>query len=45
MLAPRERMIGFVAQLELTHESQEIVANDLRKLLSDDYLAMLAENE
>lgn len=41
----REIMLGWIADLKLTQETQQIVTADLRGLLSDDYLAMLAEHE
>jgi hypothetical protein len=34
-----------VADLKLTPESQQILSDDLRKLLSEEYLALVAENE
>ena len=41
----RSNLLAWIAQLRLTHETQQILTGDLRKLLSDDYLAMLAEHE
>jgi hypothetical protein len=41
----RDMFLAHAAELRLTPESQHILADDLRKLLSDDYLAMIAEHE
>jgi hypothetical protein len=41
----RDLFLAQVADLKLTPESQHILSDDLRKLLSEDYLAMLAEHE
>lgn len=41
----RDLFLAQVADLRLTPESQQILSDDLRKLLSHDYLAMVAENE
>ncbi|MCG8422613.1 MAG: hypothetical protein MJE77_32255 [Proteobacteria bacterium] len=41
----RDNLLGWIQDLKLTHETQEILTEDLHKLLSDDYLAMLAEHE
>jgi hypothetical protein len=41
----RDLFLAQVADLRLTPESQQILSDDLRKLFSDDYLAMVAENE
>jgi hypothetical protein len=41
----RDMFLAHVSDLKLTPESQQIVSDDLKKLLSDDYLAMLAEHE
>lgn len=41
----RDTMLNWIADLELTLETQTILTGDLRKLLSDDYLAMLADHE
>lgn len=41
----RSNLLAWIAQLKLTHETQQILTEDLRKQLSDDYLAMLAEHE
>lgn len=41
----RNNLLAWIAQLKLTHETQQILTGDLRKLLSDDYLTMLAEHE
>jgi len=41
----RDIFLTQVADLRLTPESQQILADDLRKLLSEDYLAMIAEHE
>lgn len=41
----RDMFLTQVADLKLTPESQQILVDDLRKLLSDEYLAMVAEHE
>ena len=41
----RDRFLAQISDLKLTPESQQIVSDDLKKLLSDDYLTMIAENE
>ena len=41
----RDLFLAQVVDLRLTPESQQILSGDLRKLLSDEYLAMVAENE
>jgi hypothetical protein len=41
----RDLFLAQIADLRLTPESQQILSGDLRKLLSDEYLAMVAENE
>jgi hypothetical protein len=41
----RDLFLSQIADLKLTPESQQIVSDDVRKLLSDDYLAMVAEHE
>ena len=41
----RDMFLAQATELRLTPESQQILADDLRKLLSDDYLAMIAEHE
>jgi hypothetical protein len=41
----RDFFLAQIADLKLTPESQQILSDDLRKLLSNDYLAMVAENE
>jgi hypothetical protein len=41
----RDMFLAHVNDLKLTPESQQIVSDDLRKVLSDEYLAMLAEHE
>jgi hypothetical protein len=45
MLDLRATLIGRVAELKLSHESATLLREDLRKLLTDDYLDMLAEHE
>ena len=45
LMMTRDIFLAQVASLNLTPESQQILATDLKTLLSDDYLAMLAENE
>jgi hypothetical protein len=41
----RDLCMAQVADLKLTPESQQIITDDLRKLLSDEYLGMVAEHE
>jgi hypothetical protein len=41
----RDLFLAQVADLKLTPESQQILSDDLRKLLTEEYLAMLAEHE
>jgi hypothetical protein len=41
----RDLFLAQIVDLKLTPESQQIVGDDLRKLFSDDYLAMVAEHE
>ncbi len=41
----RDLFLAQIADLKLTTESQHILSDDLRKLLSDEYLAMVAEHE
>ena len=41
----RERLLADVEDLDATHETRSILAGDVRKLLSDEYLSMLADNE
>ncbi|MCC6553718.1 MAG: hypothetical protein IT372_11945 [Polyangiaceae bacterium] len=41
----RDILIAQISDLRLTPETQQIISDDLRKLLNDEYLAMLAEHE
>lgn len=41
----RATVLTWIRDLEVTQETQEILADDIRKLLSDDYLTMLADHE
>jgi hypothetical protein len=41
----RDLSLAQIADLKLTPESQQIVSDDLRKMFSDEYLAMVAEHE
>ncbi len=41
----RDLFLSQVADLRLTVESQQILSDDVKKLLSDEYLAMIAEHE
>lgn len=41
----RDLFLTQIADLKLTPESQQIISDDVRKLLSDDYFAMVAEHE
>lgn len=45
MSSLREVVLGWIGDLKLTQETQQILTGDLRALLTDDYLAMLAEHE
>jgi hypothetical protein len=45
MEALREQILGGVDELGLTHETQQILRGDLRRLLTEDYLVLLAEHE
>lgn len=45
MATARDLLIGQIADLKLTPESQQILTDDIRKLLTDQYLAMVAEHE
>ena len=45
MAVLRDTMLNWIADLELTHETQQMLTDDLRALLSDEYLGMLAEHE
>ncbi|MEM9488295.1 MAG: hypothetical protein AAGC55_04065 [Myxococcota bacterium] len=41
----RAGLFRWITDLKLTHETQDMLLGDLRQLLSDEYLAMLAEHE
>ncbi len=41
----RQRVLHDVEDLAVTHETRAVLAGDVEKLLSDEYLAMLAEHE
>ncbi|HSN97448.1 MAG TPA: hypothetical protein VLS89_04085, partial [Candidatus Nanopelagicales bacterium] len=41
----RDLMLAHISDLRMTPETQQIISEDLRKLLTDDYLFMLAEHE
>jgi hypothetical protein len=41
----RDLLIAQIADLKLTPESQQILTNDIQKLLTPEYLAMVAEHE
>jgi hypothetical protein len=41
----RDNLMAWIARLRLTQESQDKLTSDLRGLLSDEYLAELAEHE
>jgi hypothetical protein len=41
----RDIFLAQIADLKLTPESQQILSGDLRRLFSDEYLSMVAENE
>lgn len=41
----RATVLNWIADLELTLETQQMLAGDLRSLLSDEYLSMLADHE
>jgi len=45
MASLRLRLFESVGALGLTHETQQILADDLGRLLNDEYLTMLAEHE
>ncbi len=45
MASLRATVLSWIADLKLTHETQSILSGDLAKLLSDEYLQMLAEHE
>ncbi len=45
MSSMRDNLMGWITQLRLTHETQELLMGDLKRLLSDNYLAELAEME
>lgn len=45
MVGLRDNLMGWVTELRLTHETQQMLTGDLRKLLTDEYLSMLAEHE
>ena len=45
MSSLRDTVLNWIADLELTHETQQILTDDLRALLSDEYLSMLADHE
>ena len=41
----RDRVIADLASLQVTSETRSIVIQDITKMMSDDYLAMLVEHE
>lgn len=41
----RDLMLAHVADLRMTPETQHMISDDLRKLLTEEYLGMLAEHE
>ncbi len=41
----RDMLLAQITDLRLTPESQQIITGDVRKLLSDQYLGMIAEHE
>jgi hypothetical protein len=41
----RDLFLAQIADLKLTRESQQILSDDVRKLFSDEYVAMVAEHE
>ena len=41
----RDILLAQLADLRMTPETQQMLSGDLRKVLNDDYLAMLAEHE
>ena len=41
----RQRLLGDLDDLAVTHETRAIVRGDVERLLGDEYLAMLAEHE
>ena len=45
MVSLRDAMVHWIDDLELTRETQDILTGDLNKLLTDEYLSMLAEHE
>lgn len=45
MTSIRDNLMAWIARLRLTQESQDKLTSDLRGLLSDEYLAELAEHE
>jgi len=45
MTSVRDNLMAWIARLRLTQETQDKLTTDLRGLLSDDYLAELAEHE
>jgi len=45
MATARDLLIGQIADLKLTPESQQMLTDDIRKLLTDQYLSMIAEHE
>jgi hypothetical protein len=45
MCSLRENLMGWIGEMKLTFETQRMLTDDLKRLLNDDYLAMLAEHE
>lgn len=45
MTSIRDNLMAWIARLRLTHETQDKLTCDLRRLLSDEYLAELAAHE
>lgn len=45
MTSVRDNLMAWIARLRLTQETQDKLTSDLRGLLSDEYLAELAEHE
>jgi len=41
----RDRIVGWIDELKLTHETQRLLVGDLQQLMSDEYLQALAETE
>jgi hypothetical protein len=41
----RDIFLAQIADLHLTHESQQVLSDDVRKMMSDEYLSMVAEHE